>query len=64
MSYICQKACTIDDELNIDGGKHVLACFQTWNYFEWIIKKLLISDFRIIWKIMDIEEGFIHLGHA
>ena len=23
-----------DIELNIDGGKHVLACFSTRNYFE------------------------------
>ena len=24
----------IEDELNIDGGKHDLACFLTRNYFE------------------------------
>ena len=28
------------DELNIDGGNHVFACFKTKNYFEWIIKHL------------------------
>ena len=32
-------------ELNIDRGKHVLACFETWNYFEWIITQLLNSAF-------------------
>jgi len=24
----------IEDKLNISGGKHVLACFQTRNYFK------------------------------
>ena len=24
----------IEDELNIDGGKHLLACFKARNYFE------------------------------
>ena len=33
------------DELNIDAGKLVLACFYTRNYFEWIIKQLLNSAF-------------------
>ena len=33
------------DELDIDGGKHVLACFKTRNYCEWIIKQLLNSAF-------------------
>ena len=28
-------------KLDIDGGKHVLACFWTKNYLEWIIKQLL-----------------------
>ena len=32
-------------KLNIDWGKQVLACFQTWNYFEWIIKRVLNSTF-------------------
>ena len=30
----------IEDELNIDGGKHVLACLSKRNYFKWIIKQL------------------------
>ena len=31
-----KKTCTIEDKLNIDRGKHVLACFCTRNlaYFE------------------------------
>ena len=29
-----------DIELNVDGGKYVLACFSTRNYFEWIINNL------------------------
>ena len=45
---------TIEDELNIDGGKHVLACFEFRNnYFEWIIKQLLILAFVLseeLWK--------------
>ena len=32
-------------ELNIDEGKPVLACFKTWDYFEWIIKRLIHSAF-------------------
>ena len=31
--------------VNIDGGKHVLVCFETRKYFEWIIKQLLNSAF-------------------
>ena len=31
----------IKDKLNVNGSKHVLACFITRNYFEWIIKQLL-----------------------
>ena len=38
---------SFEDELNIDGGKHVLAMFlnKELNYFEWIIKQLLNSAF-------------------
>ena len=32
-------------ELNIDRCYHVLACFQTWNYFKGIMKQLLNSAF-------------------
>ena len=40
--------CTITVELNIDRGiTHVLACFQTRNYFEWTIKQLLNSFFAL-----------------
>ena len=31
-------------ELDIDNGKHVLACFETRNYFEWILKQLINSE--------------------
>ena len=31
----------IKKKINIDKGKHVLACLYTKNYFEWIIKQLL-----------------------
>ena len=33
-SWLGKYLATIEDELNIDGGKQVLACFQTRNYFE------------------------------
>ena len=31
-------------ELDIDKGKHVLACFETRNYFKWILKQLINSE--------------------
>ena len=33
-SHLSSKHALNRDELNIDEGKHVLACFQTSNYFE------------------------------
>ena len=30
---------TVEDEHKNNGGKNVLACFETRNYFEWIIKQ-------------------------
>ena len=44
---------TIQDELNIPGAKHALACFWTRNYFEWIIKQLLMPAFILseeLWR--------------
>ena len=32
-------------ELNIDEGKHVLACFKLGIIFEWMIKQLMNSAF-------------------
>ena len=34
----------------------------TGKYFEWIIKQLLNSAFVLIWRILQISEGVIHLG--
>ena len=31
-------------ELDIDNGKHVLACFETRNYLKWILKQLINSE--------------------
>ena len=49
--------CTIGDELNIDGGKHVLAMFLNKELF-WMNNKTIIEfGFHILWRIMDISEG-------
>ena len=53
---------TIEDDLNIDGGKHDLAMFLNKELF-WMNNKTIIEfDFRIIWRIMEISEGFIRRG--
>ena len=53
---------SIEDELNIDGGKHVLAMFLNKEVF-WMNNKTIIEfGFRIIWRIMEISEGVIRLG--
>ena len=50
---------SIEDELNIDGGKHVLAMFLNKEAF-WMNNKTIIEfGFRIIWRIMEISEGVI-----
>jgi len=50
----------IKDELNIDGGMHVLAMFLNKELF-WMNNKTIIEfGFRIIWRIMEIPEGVIH----
>ena len=50
---------SIKDELNIDGGKHVLAMFLNKELF-WMNNKTIIEfGFRIIWRIMEISEGVI-----
>ena len=51
-----------EDELNIDGGKHVLAMFLNKELF-WMNDNTIIEfGFRIIWRIMEISEGVIRLG--
>ena len=35
----------MEDELNIDAGKDVLAMFLNWELFWWIIKQLMNSAF-------------------
>ena len=53
---------SIEDELNIDGGKHVLAMFLNKELF-WMNNKTIIEfGFRIIWRIMEISEGVIRRG--
>ena len=50
---------SIEDELKIDGGKHVLAMFLNKEIF-WMNDKTIIEfGFRIIWRIMGISEGVI-----
>ena len=53
--------CTIEDELNIDGGKHVLAMFLSLELLIfWKNNKTIIEfGFRIIWRIMEILESVI-----
>ena len=50
---------TIEDEFNINGGKHVLAIFLNWELFSMNNKTVIEfgSGFRIIWRIMEISEG-------
>ena len=49
--------CTIEGELNVDGVKHVLALFLNQELF-WMNNKTIIEfGFRIIWRIMEVEEG-------
>ena len=51
--------CTIEGELNIDGGKHVFSLFLNYGLF-WMNDKTIIEfGFRIIWRIMEILEGVI-----
>ena len=53
---------SIKGELNIDGGKHVLALFLNYELF-WMNNKTIIEfGFRIIWRIMEISKGVIRLG--
>ena len=48
---------SIEDELNIDGGKNVLALFLNKELF-WMNNKTVIEfGFGIIWRIMEIPEG-------
>ena len=52
--------CIIEDELNIHGGKHVLAMFFKNYKLFWMNNKTIIEfGFRIIWRIMEMEEGVI-----
>ena len=52
---------SIKDELNIDGGKHILAMFLNKELF-WMNNKTIIEfGFRIMWRIMEISEGVILL---
>ena len=52
----------IEEELNIDGGKHVLAWFKRWELF-WMTNNIIIEfGFCIIWRIMAIEEGVLGFG--
>ena len=47
----------------MDGGKHVLALFLNWELF-WMNNKTIIEfGFRTIWRIMEISECVIRLGH-
>ena len=52
---------SIKDELNIDGGKHILAMFLNKELF-WMNNKTIFElGFRIMWRIMEISEGVILL---
>ena len=45
--------CTIKDELNINGGTHVLAVFKLRIIFEWIVKQLLdlaFASYEELWR--------------
>ena len=55
--------CTIEDELNIDGVKHVLAMFLNQELF-WMNnnKSIIEFSFRIKWRTMEISKGVIPLG--
>ena len=55
---------SIEDELKMDGGKHVLAMFLKKEIF-WMNDKTIIEfGFRIIWRIMEISEGVIRRGRT
>ena len=50
---------SIEDDLNIDGVKHVLAMFLNKELF-WMNNKTIIEfGFRITWRTMEISEGVI-----
>ena len=52
----------MEDELNIDAGKHVLAMFLIWELF-WMNNKAVNEfGYRRIWRINQISEGVIHRG--
>ena len=55
----------MEDELNIDGGKHVLAMLLLLLLLLllfWMNNKTIIEfGFRIMWRIMEIEEGVVGL---
>ena len=54
--------CTIEDELNSDGGKHVLAMLLNLELF-WMNNKTIIEfGFHILWRITEISAGVIRLG--
>ena len=54
---------TIEDKLNIDAGKHVLAMFLNYEFF-WMNNKAIINEFglRRIRRIKQISEDVIHVG--
>ena len=43
-------------KLNIDGGKDVLTCFLTWNYFE-----SYDAEFKIAKHSLDHQKAFLSL---
>ena len=53
---------TIEDKLNIDAGKHILAMFLNQELF-WMNNKA-VNEFGFcrIWRIKKIPEGVIYLG--
>ena len=48
--------CTIEGELNISWGKHILAMFFNEELFLMNNKTIIEFGFRIIWRIMEISE--------
>ena len=52
----------MEDKLNIDAGKHVLAVFLNQELF-WMNNKAINEfGFRRIWRLKQISESAIHLG--
>ena len=51
--------CTIKDDLDIDGGKHVLAMFLNYQWFWMNNKTIIVFRFRIKWRTMEISEEVI-----